>query len=110
MTKVHYTRDSKGHNLHITGHAGYSACGADVVCAGISAIGYALLGYLENCEEGDPDYAYMEESGALAIFSFPTERVDVAFEMALIGLMQIANQYPENVSIHISVIDGDSRE
>ena len=51
MTTAWYWRKGGRHHLHISGHAGYAAPGEDIVCAGISAIGYALMGYLRNCPE-----------------------------------------------------------
>ena len=107
MIDIHY---SGGHKLEIKGHAGYSEQGNDIVCAGVSAITYTLLGFLNNHKD---DIWYLRahtESGDAAITCVGNDKIDTAFEMAIIGYAQIANQYPDNVNIHISATGGDSRE
>ena len=107
MTDVIYSRSGTDHLLVLRGHAGYADRGADIVCAGLSAITYTLMGFLQNNEEK----ASMREEPGMCIIICPAgDRVDAAFEMAVIGYMQIAKQYPDNVTIHISGTDGDSRE
>ena len=108
MTYVEYVRDKDGHRLHIDGHAGYDSTGCDIVCAGVSAVCFALLGFLENFAADTSDYTYM--SGQCIVTSCSDYRVDAAFDMAVLGLMQIAHKYPDYVNIHISAPGGDSRE
>lgn len=108
MTRVSYSKDQNGYELFVQGHAGFDMCGRDIVCSSISAICYALLGYLENYAPETSDYT--TNSGELAVFSSGGEGVDAAFEMAAIGLLQIAHQHPDNLVVHISAIGGDSRE
>lgn len=99
MTHVFYNKDENGHELHIYGHALFDNEGRDIVCSAVSAIGFALLGFLENEANYSSDYAYLTESGKLSVSAASGERVDAAFDMTLIGLMQIANQYPQNLII-----------
>lgn len=107
MTDVIYTQIGTDHLLVLRGHAGYADSGADIVCAGLSAITYTLMGFLKNNEEK----ASMRDEPGMCIIICPSGcRVDAAFEMAVIGYMQIAKQYPDNVTIHISGTAGDSRE
>lgn len=93
MTELYYTRNDGQHELYVTGHAGYDAEGRDIVCSAISAVGYTLLGYLANCDE-EPDFSYIDEPGRLVVICEITPKTNTAFEMAYIGLSQIAQQYP----------------
>lgn len=102
MTEVFYSRTEDGHELMISGHAGYDSGGRDIVCSAVSAVAYALLGFLENEANGTSDCDYMTESGLLGVTAAASERVNTAFEMALIGLMQIEMQYPDYVRVSIS--------
>lgn len=103
MIKVYYSRyGENGHELQIRGHANYNA-GADIVCAGVSAIAYTLLGYLENHqEEIDEIEGPAASAGDLYVACTGGETIANGFEMAAIGLAQMAQKYPDNISIHIS--------
>lgn len=111
MIEIVYRKADNAHSLSLRGHAGYHA-GNDIVCAGVSAIVFSLLGYIDNhgdeisglrmhVDGGDTDISCREAGSNTA----------TAFEMAVIGLAQIAKAYPDNVAITISsAIGGDSRE
>lgn len=105
MTQVRYTVTEERHELAIFGHAGYAKAGEDIVCAGVSAIGYALLGFLRNTTEAK-GLSFLEESGNLVVSAQGGERVSAAFEMAYIGLAQIQRSYPQYVDCHI-IAQGD---
>lgn len=109
MTKVRYKITEERHELAISGHAGYANAGEDIVCAGVSAIGYALLGFLRNEREAK-GLSTLVEGGNLLICASGGERVAAAFEMAYIGLAQISKTYPQYVDCHIFAIGDDSRE
>lgn len=85
--------------MEIKGHAGYAEPGKDIVCAGVSAIAFTLCGYLLEVDakartEIDEKTGHMhiktEENNSL---------IRNAFEMAEVGLAQIAQAYPEHVTI-----------
>lgn len=82
------------------GHAGYSTTGTDIVCAGVSAIYFALLGFLENSEDAEIKSA-RTGSGDTDISCAGGAKTEAAVDMALIGLQQIAAKYPDNVQIDI---------
>ena len=86
--------DGKRCLLKMDGHA----TGSEAVCAGASAIVYALAGYLLNAGE---HLETMERnalgSGNARIFCVGDESVQAAFHMAGIGLAQLAQQYPEYI-------------
>ena len=50
MIRINYCREEDRHRLTVDGHAGYAEHGRDIVCAGVSAISFALLGYLQQCD------------------------------------------------------------
>lgn len=111
MTSIEYSRNEQRHELSIIGHACYDMEGRDIVCSAISGIAYALLGFLANNASETSDYASQTDSGALLIRSLAgDEKIDAAFEMAVIGLAQIAKDYPDYVQIQISATGGDARE
>jgi uncharacterized protein YsxB (DUF464 family) len=89
--------DGNEFSFELQGHAEFNP-GNDIVCAGVSAIAYALLGYLENNQDRITDF-YENDicSGFICIRLSGADALTPAFEMAAIGIMQIANQYPENV-------------
>lgn len=99
MTRANYLTDGITHSLIVVGHAGYNNDGRDVVCAGVSAVTYALLGWLANHEK-ETTYLYkFVESGSVTIICEGNEAVKTAFDVAVIGLMQIAEQYPDYMNM-----------
>lgn len=101
MITARYEKDGDSHNLSVSGHARYSPHGQDIVCAGVSAIVYALIGWLENCF-GDTKFVSIDERGGKVTISAQGDAfVATAFYMAAIGIEQIANTYPAHVNIDI---------
>lgn len=101
MIAVRYARDGQRHSLTMTGHAEYAKSGDDIVCAGASAIVYALLGWLQNNSE---DLEYVESdvhSGDVRLSCEGGERAATAFEVTTIGLLQLADAYGDHVEINI---------
>ena len=101
MITARYIVEDNTHNLTVCGHAGYSEKGTDIVCAGVSAIVQALIGWIEN----NPEYAeYIsidDKQGEVLISCNGGEDVSAVFYMVAIGLEQIANTYPDYVQIDI---------
>ena len=85
----------------MNGHADYASKN-DIVCAGCSAIYYALLGMLENLEGHVKNLLTVEKSGAVMICCDGDELAITAFTMATIGLMQIEKAYPDHVKVILS--------
>ncbi len=89
-------------SLKMSGHAGYSRSGGDIVCAAVSGIFYALIGYLAN------------EGADLSINRLSGGDVDIdcsasgapAMRLAYIGFLQIALSYPGTVDVCESVWGG----
>lgn len=97
MIDIQYERSDEGHALSITGHAGYAAHGEDIVCAGVSAITYALVGYIDSYGE-DILTNYIMADGHVEIACGNDTSIDTAFAMACIGYSLIAREYTQFVS------------
>ena len=100
MIHIHYQRDENTHHLHICGHAGYAEHGRDIVCAGVSALSFALLDYLR--QTGTPVEEAACRRGRLDLRCRGGEQADSAFDMALCGWRQIAETYPQWVEVDIT--------
>lgn len=101
MIEIRYIKTNAMHCLSIKGHADYANHGDDIVCAGVSAVTYTLAGWLIN--RVDETERYMKlDSGNGTIMCYALDKADTAFDMAMIGFTQIANTYPNHVSVHIS--------
>jgi len=98
MTEV-VARDSAGRiSLRMEGHAGFNP-GNDPVCAACSALAYALMGYIINAQDVREVYALDVATGHVRIEASGGRELAGAFECAVIGLQQLAAQYPKNVSV-----------
>lgn len=101
MVKAKYTIEENTHTLVVLGHANYAEYGRDIVCAGVSAIVQALIGWIEEnyykarCISVDP------KEGEVIISCEGGEDIAAIFNMASIGLEQIADCYPDYVQIDI---------
>ncbi len=99
MIDIDFSRSGDVLNLKMRGHAGYRSAGTDIVCAAVSGIFYALLGFLAN-----------EDSG-LRIGSVESGNVDVScseryssyMRLAYIGFLQIALSYPGTARVSETV-------
>ena len=93
MTQVIARREGDRRYLSATGHA----TGSREVCAGISAIFYALAGYLENAAmERELEISVLRLEDGDAVIAFAADgQADAAYEMAVIGLVQMARSYPQ---------------
>ncbi len=78
--------------LSVSGHAGTAPIGQDIVCASVSGIVEALRTYLLQC----PDCHVRDEDNVLTMAA--TVLYEPAFDMAAVGLMLLATQYPEYVN------------
>ena len=90
MIRVKISSSGKTQRLWIRGHASYGPAGGDIVCAGVSAVAYALLGYLADCA---PDCHVTEKPGELRVVCRGDEKAQCGFEMARAGIGMIAEKY-----------------
>lgn len=96
MIRVTYRQAGEERSVSVTGHAGYAEHGKDIVCAGVTAVTYALALFLEKLDEGaklrlDPGDAH--------IVCRRGDRAAAAFDMAVCGYLAIANSYPQYVEV-----------
>ena len=71
--------------ITVSGHAGYAPAGQDIVCAAVSALTYALAGYLEETGQAarsDIRRGYADIEGA--------EGCGAAFALVRGGMEQLA--------------------
>lgn len=104
MIRVNYLREGNHHKLSVTGHAGYATHGDDIVCAGVSAISFALLGYLNHagCDISEA----RADSGDLLLDVEGDKLTTGAFDMAMVGYLQISRKYPQHVDVYIAAQGG----
>jgi uncharacterized protein YsxB (DUF464 family) len=99
MVSVTFSSDDGRYKLRLDGHAGYNP-GNDIVCAAVSSIIFALEGWLANSREHIAQIFTMRcRPGDVEIDVSGDDTLRPAFEMAYIGLAQIAETYPDNVII-----------
>lgn len=108
MIRIRYSHDGKTHQLHITGHAGYAPAGSDIVCAGVSALSFALLGHLR--QTGTAAEAACRK-GELTLRCPVGTQTDSAVSMALTGYQLIARTYPQYAEVDITPSEkGEEKE
>ena len=98
MIEIVYEKKLDTHDLSVTGHANYDEYGKDIVCAGVTAITYALACYIADKLDDDRADISMDD-GAVYIVCEDDDNIAAAFEMALIGYDLIARKYPEYVAL-----------
>ena len=99
MIQAKYTAEGNVHTLAVNGHARYAEYGKDIVCAGVSSLVQALIGYAEN-HPHIIECISIEDGDVLISCNGGTE-IAAVFYMTAIGLEQISNQYPAHVQIDI---------
>ena len=95
MITADFYKENDTLRLCVSGHADYAESGGDIVCAGVSGIVYALIGYLANSG------IYLKinslRSGCADIEC--SQRGEEALKQTCIGLIQIQVTYPGCVSV-----------
>jgi uncharacterized protein YsxB (DUF464 family) len=100
MIRASYTVDENKHTLTVIGHANYAEYGKDIVCAGVSSLVQALIGWLEETYT-EADISIDTEDSEVVISCDGGEEIAAVFYMASIGLEQIADSYPDHMQIDI---------
>lgn len=101
MISARYEFQHDTHSLTVFGHAGYASQGSDIVCAGVSAIVQALIGWLENNAYNVEFISIDENGGEVLISCTHSEEIAAVFYMTAIGLDMISKEYPNHVQIDI---------
>ncbi len=101
MINAKYEVEGNTHTLMVLGHANYADYGKDIVCAGVSSLVQALIGYIAN-NDCKTDFVSVDESGGEVCISCDGgDEIAAVFNMTAIGLEQIAYSYPDHVQIDI---------
>ena len=106
-TTVTFYRRSDGAlvGYRAKGHTGYAESGADIVCAGVSALTQATLNGLQNVVEVPVAFEIDDRTALLEAILTPEatdnqlERAQILLETLLQGLQAIERSYPRNVRI-----------
>ena len=101
MVRATYTVNENTHTLTVIGHANYAEYGKDIVCAGVSSLVQALIGWIEENSWKAESVSVDPKEGEVIISCEGGEDVAAVFYMASIGLEQIADCYPDYVQIDI---------
>lgn len=111
MIRIQVTKGDGGLELSAVGHAGYAPRGRDIVCAGVSALLYGFVAYLEEtspiatAEGSHPEgsvtpWEVREEDGRLWVRTHGLDGEDgAAFASIEAGLRLIAACYPDFVTL-----------
>lgn len=101
MIKAKYTKEGDMHTLVVLGHADYAEYGKDIVCAGVSSLVQALIGWIEDSDCKAECISIDDKDGEVIIACLGDEEVSAVFKLTAIGLEQIAYSYPDHVQIDI---------
>jgi hypothetical protein len=90
--------------VEVKGHAGFYNSGVDLACAGISAVSQTLLVSIDRLTEAKANIT--AESGNLVceiyingLSELELSKVLLLLESLIIGLVEIAKEYPDSVKI-----------
>ena len=99
MTEIYAEKAGDLYTISAKGHA----AGSSEVCAAVSAILYALAGYMENAGESIDSILTSMDSGCAVISFRGGQAAEAVFDMAVIGLMQIEAACPKYIRVKNSV-------
>ena len=80
--------------IEATGHSGYAPAGYDIICAGVTALCDAFILSARYDIE-----AYENNGYTKIIIKNPASDVEAKFSMLVTGLREIAEIFPDNVTI-----------
>lgn len=108
MIRIRVLERDDGLEISAVGHAGIAPRGQDIVCAGVSALLYGFIAYLETlspiatAEEGGevPHLACSEGEGLLRIKTRGLGGADLqGWRVTAAGLRLVASAYPGSVCV-----------
>ncbi|QHQ61384.1 ribosomal-processing cysteine protease Prp [Anaerocolumna sedimenticola] len=93
-------RDNELIGFRVGGHANYSIPGRDIVCAAISALTINTINSIGELSDAEMEIQEgLNGNIQYCVVSKPDIITHTLLKAALIGYKNIAEQYPENVSI-----------
>lgn len=103
MIKVDVFKDKQGMivGYKVSGHAGYSEEGSDIICSAVSALTQVPLLGLERHLKLKPSYVVNQEDGILevALNSAPNDLTQAILQTMVYGIGSIESQCPQYVRI-----------
>jgi uncharacterized protein YsxB (DUF464 family) len=97
MIQVNATSNENTIQLEVEGHADYNP-GNDIVCSAISALAMCFVGGVRATGQL---ISYRADSGDFFAEAEAMPKSHLIFNTILIGMLQVAKTYPENVKINI---------
>ena len=94
MITVTLTRSGETLRCEFAGHAGYAEKGKDIVCAGVSALYYALT---EGVRRQAP--AAVSVAGTSVTLDLSSAAAAAVSQAVVAGLVSIAAAYPRHLSV-----------
>ena len=91
MIRCKYEVDDHHIKISLKGHAGYAPIGQDIVCAGVSALWNTFIDTVN-------EYIAINDINEIHILS-PSDEVRICFQMLIRGIMLIAVEFPDYVSV-----------
>ena len=88
-------------SLTIKGHSGYSTEGTDIVCAAVSTLFLTLANSISEFTNDLVSVRSEPGDGALIWRGKISKTGRLLLDSALLGLRDVAEQYPEHVSFNI---------
>lgn len=104
MTEIHYQQNGEKVRISIVGHAAFNP-GNDIVCAGVSAITFQLLGVLDQMDDDEliyDEHVDIEDGFVIVQFNLVPEEFetwDIVWNVIRTGWQNIADEYPDNVIV-----------
>ena len=102
MISAKYSIEGNTHTLVVLGHANYAEHGKDIVCAGVSSLVQALMGWAYDTGCEIECISRDSTNNELIVSCRGNEAVKAAFSVVIIGLGQIAESYPDHLQINVS--------
>lgn len=98
MIKVNIATDNDEYRIEAEGHALFNP-GNDIVCSAVSALFYAFAGFLHNDSKVRRADIHLNSGDAKIKAKGDIQQ---AFDVFMIGLLQIEKAYPDNLKITTS--------
>ena len=99
MTQVYLEQNGRRFTVSSQGHA----TGSPEVCAAASCLIYTLAGWLHNSAVLVLEERLNNDASAFLCFR-GGDSAETAFDMVCVGFLQLAQEYPEYISVNFQVI------
>ena len=108
MTRVSFFQEGKLFTgFRAEGHTGYAPAGSDIVCAGVSALLQSTVVALAELLAIPVELKAEKKTGLMicwlpaAVTGEQKEKADLLFRSAHLGLLRMAEEYPQHLEVTI---------